>query len=220
MIAPTMPARSVQFAAAVILALAIASPAAAAAAGGDVKAVKATFKTYQSALLKRNGTGAAAVMNRGTIAYYQRMRDLAVAGKPDEVKKLPLLDKLMVVRMRHQVALAQLKAMDGKAAFGYGVSQGWVGDSVAKVGAGPIEITGDRASLTFMVGGEPTPAKLALDREDGAWRIDLLSLFELSGAGFKNLHAESGKSEDDFILELVQKVSGKPVPATIWNPPS
>jgi len=219
MISTTLPTKSIQVTAALVLALAVASPIAAAPAGGDVKAVKATFKTYQSALLKRNGAGAAAVMNRGTITYYQRMRDLAVAGKPDEVKKLPLLDKLMVLRMRHQIPLAQLQAMDGKAAFGHGVSQGWVGDSVAKVGAGPVEITGDRASLTFMVGGKPTPAKLALDREDGAWRIDLVSLFELSGAGFKNLHAESGKSEDEFILELVQQVSGKPVPATIWNPP-
>ena len=206
-------------AAAAIVTLAITSPAAAAPAGGDAKAVKATFKAYQTALLKRDGARAAAVMNRGTLDYYQRMRDLAVTGKADQVKKLPMLDKLMVIRMRHQIPLAQLEAMDGKAAFAYGVSKGWVGDNVAKVGAGPVEITGDRASLTFMVGGEPTPAKLALQREDGAWRIDLVSLFELSGAGFKRLQEESGKSEDDFILELIGQLTAKPAPATIWNPP-
>jgi hypothetical protein len=205
--------------AAVVVALAIALPAAAAPAGDDAKAVKSTFKAYQTALVKRDGAGAAAVVDRGTIAYYQRVRDLAVAGKADEVKKLPLLDKLMVVRMRHQVPLAQLKAMDGKAAFAFGVSQGWVGDNVAKVGAGPVEIKGDRASLTFMVGGEPTPAKLGFQREGNAWRVDLVSLFQLSGAGFKKHQEESEKSEDDFILELIGQLAGKPVPATIWNPP-
>jgi hypothetical protein len=206
--------------AAAVAALALASSAAAARAGGDdAKAVKSTFKAYQNALLKKDGPGAAAVVDRGTIAYYQRVRDLAVSGKPDEVKKLPILDKLMVVRMRHQVPLAQLKAMDGKAALAFGVSQGWVGDNVAKVEAGPVEVTGDRATVTFMVGGKPTPVKLALQREGGAWRIDLVSLFALSSGAFKNRQAESGKSEDDFVLELVGQLAAKPVPATIWNPP-
>jgi hypothetical protein len=196
--------------------LAIGAPAAAHA--DDAAAVKSAFKAYQQALLKKDGARAAAVVDRGTIDYYQRVRDLAVGGKAADVKKLPLLDKLMVVRMRHQVPPAQLKAMDGKAALAFGVDQGWIGDNVAKVTAGPVDITDNRASLTFVVGGKPTPVKLGLVREAGAWRIDLVSLFQLSGAAFKQRQQESGKSEDDFVVGLVEELSGKPVPAKIWNP--
>lgn len=204
--------------AAAMLALALA-PLATAAASDDAAPVKAAFKTYQSALLKQDGAAAAAIVDRGTVDYYQRTRDLAVSGKPDHVKKLPVLDKLIVLRMRLQVPLAQLKAMDGKRALAFGVTQGWIGSEVAKAEAGAIEITGDRASLTFVVGGKPTPVKLGLRREAGGWRVDLVSLFRLSDAVIRKRQEDSGKSEDDFIFALLEQLAGKPVPPTIWNPP-
>jgi hypothetical protein len=216
----TLPPLALNVAAALALAIA-ATPAA--RAGDDVEAVKSavrsTFKAYQQALLKRDGPAAAAVVDRGTIDYYQRMRDLAVGGKAEVVKKLALLDKLMVIRMRHQIPLARLKAMDGKAALAHAVTQGWVGDDVAKVEAGEVEITGERATVAFVVEGKPTPIKLGLWREPAGWRVDLVSLFRLGGAVFRQQQEASGKSEDDFVLTLVRRLSGKRVPATIWNPP-
>jgi hypothetical protein len=200
------------------VAFSIAAPARA-IAGDDVGAVKAAFKSYQSALLEKNGARCVAVVDRGTVDYYQRMHDLAVGGKADDVKKLAILDKLMVLRMRHQIPLADLKRMDGRAMLAHGVTQGWVGSNVAKVEPGAVEITGDRASLVFVVDGKPTPVKIGLRREGGAWRIDLLSLFQLSGGAFRERQKKSGQSEDDFVVSLVEQLVGKPVPPTIWNPP-
>jgi hypothetical protein len=200
------------------LGVALAAPPAA-RAGDDAAEVKAVFNAYQAALVKRDGPAAAAAVDRGTIDYYQRMRDLAVAGPADVVKKLVLLDKLMVVRMRHQIPRARLKAMDGKAALAHGVTQGWVGDNVARTEAGAVEVTGARASVTFVVDGKPTPVKLGLWRENEGWRVDLVSLFRLSGAALRQQQEESGKSEDDFVLTLVGRLAKKRVPATIWNPP-
>ena len=189
------------------------------AAVDEQGAVKATFKAYQTALVERDGAGAAAIVDRGTIDYYQRMRDLAVSGKAEQVKRLALLDKLMVVRMRHQIPLTKLKAMDGKAALAFGVTQGWIGSDVAKVEAGPVEVDGARASVAFVVDGKPTPLKLGMWRENGVWRVDLISLFRISGAAFRQRQQESGKSEDDFVRMLVGQLAGKPVRATIFNPP-
>ena len=205
-------------AAAAVLALAIAVPRPA-AAGDDAAAAKATFEAYQTALLKKDGPGAAALVDRGTVDYYQRMRDLAVAGPAAQVKRLALLDKLMLLRMRHQIPLAKLKAMDGKAALAFGVTQGWIGSDVAKVEAGPVEIAGERATIVFVVDGKPTPVKLGLWRENGGWRVDLISLFRISGAAFRQRQQESGKSEDEFVRALVGQLAGKPARATIWNPP-
>jgi hypothetical protein len=94
-----------------------------------------------------------------------------------------------------------------------------VGEKVPHFDAGTVEITGERASVAFVIGGEETPVKLGLWRENGAWRVDLVSLFRLSNTAMREQQQESGKSEDDYVLMLVRQVSRKPVRATIWNPP-
>jgi hypothetical protein len=218
-----MTSRVAMTAAALLAVAAAAAPpaaaAAAAAAVDDDAAAVRSVEAYQAALVKRDGPAAAALVDRGTVDYYQRMRDLAVSGPAHMIKPLGLLDKLMVIRMRHQIPLAKLKVMDGRTALAFAVTQGWVGDDVAKVEAGAVAITGARASVSFVVGGQPTPIKLGLWRENTGWRIDLVSLFRMSEAVFRQQQQTSGKSEDDFVLMLVRRLSHKPVRATIWNPP-
>jgi len=189
------------------------------AGADDAAAVKAAFKTYQAALLKKDGARAAAGVDRGTIDYFQRMRDLAVAGKASELQKAPIMDKLMVVRIRHQVPAAEVKRMNGAGLFAYGVVQGWIGKEVANVEVGAIEVKGDRASAALMVGNKVSPTRMGLRREAGAWRVDLTSVFATANTGFKKAQEESGMSEDNFIFKIVETLSGEPVPPTIWNPP-
>jgi hypothetical protein len=188
-------------------------------AHGQEAAILSAFKAYQAALLKKDGPRCATLVDRATIDYYQRMRDLAVKGSAADVRKLGLMDKLVVVRMRHQVPIAQLKPMDGAGALAYAVVQGWIGDKVAGAEFGAIEVDGATASGAFMVDGHPTPTRMQLHREKGAWRISLVSVFPASNFLFGKMQRESGLSEDDFVIATVGKLAGKPVPDTIWNPP-
>jgi hypothetical protein len=200
----------------VLTALALTRPLRA----GDAEDVRAAFDVYRAALLKNDGDACAAVVDRGTIAYYQRMRNLAVRGTSLQVRKLPIMDKLIVLRMRHQVPLARLEAMDGRAALAHGVTEGWIGkESVGNASLGAVEVRGTRAAAVFVVEGKPTPFKIRARREPGGWRIDLRSLFEPAEAAFASLREASGRPEDDFIVDLVERLSNKPVPATIWDPP-
>jgi len=181
-------------------------------------AVLSAFKAYQAALLRKDGPACARLVDSATLAYYQRMRDLALTGGAAEIKKLPMLDKVMIVRMRHQVPVAEIKQMDGGRMLGYGVSQGWIGDKGAQAVFGDIDVNGDVASGAFMIDGKPTSTRMGLRNERGAWRINLLSVFPASNFLFKKLQKESGKPEDDFVLSLVGTLAGTPVPDTIWNP--
>ena len=70
-----------------------------------------------------------------------------------------------------------------------------------------------------MIQGKTTPFKLSLRREQGAWRVDLRSLFKMAEGAFSMMQKDSGKNGDDFIVELLEQVSGGPVPPTIWDPP-
>lgn len=44
-------------------------------------------------------------------------------------------------------------------------------------------------------------------------------LMDAGNAGMIALAKQQEMSEDDLILTLLEKVSGKPVPATIWEKP-
>jgi pimeloyl-ACP methyl ester carboxylesterase len=48
-------------------------------------------------------------------------------------------------------------------------------------------------------------------RENGAWRLDLVPLMAGANAYFKKAAAESGMSEDDFVLMILERMSDRPV---------
>ena len=79
--------------------------------------VTAAFKAYQAALLAKDGPRAAATLARPTIAYYQRMRDVALSGKAAEIKKLTVGDKLTILRLRVEFSAAELNASTGRASL-------------------------------------------------------------------------------------------------------
>src|SRR5262245_51308076 len=184
----------------VAAALLLSPPDAGAGVAPVEDAVLSTFKAYQAALLKKDGARCVALVDGATIDYYQRMRDLAVMGRASDIKKLSLMDKVVVIRMRHQMPLAQLKRMDGAGALAYGLAEGWTASKVAHAVPGAIEINGDTASGAFLVDGRPTSTRMGLRHERGAWRISLLSVFHASNFLFSKMQKESGLSEDDFVI--------------------
>jgi hypothetical protein len=194
----------------------VAQPARA-AVDDDVRAV---FQSYKRLLLAMDGEKCATVVDRATRDYYQRMRDLALKGSAAKVQALPIIDKLMVVRIRHEVPLALIKKMDGPKLFAYGVQRGWVSrDSVTNGDIGQVEAAGpDFATAVFTVQGKPTPLKIEFRKEDGAWRVGLLSLFRPGEIALRQLQSKSGMSEDEFVLDLVGKLAEKPPTAKVWEP--
>jgi len=203
------------------LGLSVAAPdAGARAADRDGEAaVAAAFKAYQAALLAKNGPRAAATLARPTVAYYQRMRDLAMSGKAADIKKLTIGDKLTILRLRVEFSAPELKRLDGAGVIAYSVQHGWVGDEVARVGVGAVVIDGERATIAALADGKPSADRFPMVRENGAWRLDLVPLMAGANAYFKKAAAESGMSEDDFVLMILERMSDRPVSPAIWNPP-
>ena len=111
--------------------------------------------------------------------------------------------------------------MDGRGALAHGVAKGWIGkDGAAVAQLGAIDVDGDQASAAFVIRGKKTPIEISLRREKGAWRVDLRSLFKMAEGAFSMMQKDSGKNADDFIVDLLEQVSGGPVPPTgIWDPP-
>ena len=190
------------------------------AADADEDQIRKSFLGYKDAILRQQGEAAVNFVNRATIDYYTRMKELALTGAEPDVRKLTTLDKLMVLSLRHRLSLEELRFKTPEQILAHGVDQGWIGkESVTDSEIGKIEIKGDDASGEYLKGGRAAPMKYRFTKEDGVWKMDLTALFDAGNQAIAMVLKSEGLEEDDFLLGVLGSVSGREVPDSIWQPP-
>lgn len=206
-----------------ILVLVILGVVLGAACGGspaDEKAVRDCFTSYKEAILSQRGSEAVERVNQATLDYYERMRGLALSAPEQEVRSLSTSDKMMVLLLRHRLPLDLLRGMNGRELFSYGVNQGWIGkEEVMQADLGTIRVSGDQATAVFIKGGQRTPLNYRFTKEGGQWKLDLTATMAIVNQALKQLIQERGVSEEEFLFEIMEAVTGKKVSPQIWQPP-
>ena len=185
----------------------------------DVTAIRSCYDAYFSALRDGRGNDAADLVDSNTLAHYGRILELARTADSATVSSLDAMDKLSVLAMRMNHSAEDLRTMDAKGAKARSISDGLMGNEQPEgLSLGTVEVDGDKATAPLKVHGFPTPAKFTFRKEDGGWRIDITSMFDLSRMGMQQMVSGSGKDGNVYLVELLEESSGKPVPANIWNP--
>lgn len=191
----------------------------AAAATESAAAVQRGFAIYKSALVRHDGARAAATVSGNSLAYYDRMRQLALSAPKDELEQLEGTERMLVLGMRHQASRDLLEAATPAELVAYAVSSGLVSDlSVATTELGPVSIQGERARAWVVVDGQPTRSVLQFVLEDAVWKFDLEFAMEASSGLIAALSEQLGVSENDVIFELLARGSGLAVGPEIWVP--
>jgi hypothetical protein len=182
--------------------------------------VRAAFAAYKSAATAGDGDGAAALVDRATLAYYGRALEQARTAPPDAVRALPPLDKLVVLSIRHRVAPERLAALDGRGLVALGVADGWIGrEGTAHLELGAVSVNGDVATAPVRADGQPAPFAITFRREDGGWRVDLTSVHAATAQALDAALAQRGMDADRFIEAALAQATGRPVSPQIWDPP-
>jgi len=191
----------------------------------DEEQIKKIFQSFRSALTNGKGENAADLVSADTIERYQKQHDVAVSGDEATVKRLPIIDRMSVLLLRHQVFTEKLpaenlKVMDGRAVFAYSVNEGWIGkDSVMRAGLEQVVVSGDgKASAHLTMGGKLTPEEFHFLQENGSWRVNLVPTLEQAEKDCQGLAQSQGKSEDDYLFEAIKSLSGRDVDESIWKP--
>lgn len=188
--------------------------------GDDQSQVKAVFQGYKSALNNANGAEAAKLVDSETKEYYAKAKQLALTASAEVVKQQPFMDRLMIVSLRHRLQTQDLRELSPEKLIEYAVNSGWISkSSVEDLDIGQVTIDGDDAFGELLNQGQRTPLKFRFRKEQGTWHFCLTTLLDAGNAGMIALAKQQEMSEDDLILTLLEKVSGKPVPATIWDKP-
>lgn len=181
--------------------------------------VRACFGGYKEAILDQDGEASVALVDESTLKYYGEMRKLALEGSLTDVRQLSTVDKLMVLTLRHQIPFEDLTEMTADSLFVYAVDEGWIGrESVINNELGDIKVSGTNATGVHISAGNESTIKWIFRKENGKWKISIISIMPIADLAFKQIVQQSGLSEDDFLFSILESVSGKKVPDSIWEP--
>jgi hypothetical protein len=185
------------------------------------QAIRACFAGYKAAVLEGNGDAALGCVDAATIAYYEKLLGFALRASAEETRKLPLMDRVTVVLLRARIEAGLLRTMDGRKLFVHAVELGMIGkDSVIRNELGEIVVSGGHATGEHVSAGKPSAMHWRFHHENGAWRMDLLSILPKATLAFQQVIRESGMTEDEFILQMVAMLTGREPTDDVWQPVS
>ena len=182
------------------------------------KLVRQAFENYKTAILNDRGEEAVSYVDSRTIEYYTDILDKTIYADSLTTSDLSLLDKLMVLSIRQRTASDKILSFDGKSLLVYAIKEGMVGkNSVANNEIGDIEIVDAFAKGQLLHLGNPAPMYFHFYKEAGFWKTDLTALFPMATVAFDQMVKESEMEENEYLLMLLEMVSGETPKPNIWN---
>ncbi|GAB4241205.1 MAG: hypothetical protein Tsb0032_44220 [Kiloniellaceae bacterium] len=203
---------------AVLLFLVLPLPAAA----EPVDDVRESFLVYKSAIIEADGEAAAGVVSQDSRNYFRKLADHALTLDHDGLHQIHVSDRLYAMLLRHNLDRATLQGMSGGEVVSYAVDEGWIGrEGATQLRLGHYEVDGDHASGTILrPDGLKTSFKMEFVKEGDKWLLDLVALMQLTRTAFEFAVQQSGLSEDEFVMLMLEHGSGRKPGPEIWSPPS
>ena len=185
----------------------------------DKTLVKKAFDRYKSAILNDRGDEAATLVDSRTIRYYTDILESVRNADSVTVESLSILDKLMVLVIRHKASKEEIRSFTGTSLLSYAVQNGMVGkSSVIDNTVGNVSVDRNFAKAEFISKGEKTDLFMQFYKESGQWKIDLTALFPASTFAFRKFADESGQSEDDFLFSILEMLTSRKPGREVWQP--
>lgn len=190
-----------------------------ATAQDDKTLIKNCFEGYKAAILEDRGKDALKFVDSKTISYYSGILEKVKKYDSAQIEQTPIIDKLTILMLRHRATKEEIMKLDGKTLLVFAIGRGMVGkNSVQKNGIGEVVVTGNSGTGQIVVDGNATPLKFAFNKEEGAWKLDLTSIFPASNIAFKNAIKESGQNENEYLFYMLEMTTEKEPTAEIWKP--
>lgn len=187
----------------------------------DKAAVRAALRQIDTANRSRDGEAAVAVMCRASLDEYTRIVQIALDGKPDEVRRLPPHKLALVFELRNRLTRRELQGMDGRAYQAYATSAGWYDAEWGswEESVGRIEIDGDRAVAYILDDrGGRTGDRMHFVFEDGMWKVNEFTAGRSIDEAYEREAGQFGMTVENYLILLEEEISGKQVRSTIWQP--
>jgi hypothetical protein len=187
---------------------------------GEDDLVRQAFNSYKEAVLAGKGAAAADVLTAGSLDYFAQMRDLALYATEQELKAGSITDLMQALTFRHRIPVDQLQTLSGRDLVILALERGWIGKaSVARADIGDVSVNAGSATAVVLKQGRPTSASFRFSKEKESWKLDLIAMLRMAESALQTGAKAQGASTDQFVLSMLEMVSGKPVGPDIWKPP-
>ena len=186
--------------------------------------IKKCFYDYQDAVLNGHVAEAAELCSSETTLYYEDILISAFDASENETRSLDPMDRIMVLTLRHQVHVENLRSMDGRGLIVRLVAGGVFDKnslilSVMSDEIGKVAISGTHATGVYATNQQATTHKWRFTKQQGRWKIDTTSIKPVVDMAFRKLAKQSGSTENEFIKTLLlPSVDGEVPPDDIWSP--
>ncbi len=186
----------------------------------DDAALRALLADYKKAIYARDGEKAAALVAEPTITYFEAVRKDALYAAEADVRKKPLMDRLMVVIVRARVDADRLRKSDGKGLFVHAVNEGMVGEEARTLEPGAVEVEGDLGKIGIRSGKDEVPPDLGFRayRESGTWKLDVMSVSKIGAPALQKVLQDIDPDVDQAMLKLLEMMTGRKIGLEIYKP--
>jgi hypothetical protein len=185
----------------------------------DKVEIRSIFDVYTSAILNDQPEEALNAIDNKTIDYYKNILAEVKNADSSKISAMSLIDKITVLGVRARATKQEILDMKGSDVFIFAIKNGMVGkNSVVNNSVGDIIIDKNFAKGELLVNGKKTPVFFHFYKENDGWKLNLTELFSLGNVSLKQLVKESGKTENEYLIEILSLLTGKTLSYEIWHP--
>jgi hypothetical protein len=186
--------------------------------------VELTWQELNTTAARRDGEGFASLLAPESFQHFDRIIKIALDAPYDKTSRLPVGERYEMLRMRNRMKRKDLSKMDGRAWVVHAVSQGWYGGSeetVLKIGE--IKARGNSATADIVFEWDRVETivvtTLSFNKVEDRWLVDWRHPDPLIERYVKRARELGHLSEDQVLLQMEERGSGKEVPREmLWDP--
>jgi hypothetical protein len=176
----------------------------------DVEAIRQQFQTFQIAFGDGDGSTLASVYSADSIAAAHKVVQLALDGTKEEILKRPVRDRFEIGMIRALGKRSEFSKMDGRAYVAWIAQQNARADSGRElVELDTVKVYGQESTAEPMRGSNRWGTRIRFVKEDGQWKLDMMSIIDAWNDRFTQRVRAAGKTENGFIAEFASLRAGK-----------
>lgn len=187
-------------------------------AQNDSAELSRIFQNYRTALQNRDAEQAIAQLNRRTTQYYDSMLQVVRFADSAALSRQGVLSQLLVLAIRMQVPVSEIRVMRGKDLLAFGIRNGMVGVAgLERAVPGYPDVRDKSAFVPLWFDGQQSKLSLRFDRE-GSWKLDMIDLMAAGEAGLQSFLQTEGIDPSAFLRSAMRRSFGIDPPGHIWKP--